>query len=128
VGIAIGQSLLIAPIIISFATNAIEETERDVADLARTLGASEAYVSLAVARESIGGIALSIVAAFNRAFAELGIALMIGGNIRYATRLLTTAIALETARGEIAFSMALAIILLSVVFSISLVLNLLRRS
>jgi tungstate transport system permease protein len=127
-GMAIGQSALITPIIISFTTSAIEATDIQMRDLARTLGAPETRVALTVARESISGITLSIVAAFNRAFAELGVVMMVGGNIYHITRVLTTAIALETAKGEIAFSIALAIILLIIVLSVTFLVNVLRRS
>jgi tungstate transport system permease protein len=127
-GIAIGESVLIAPIVISFASGALESTDVQLRDLARTLGASNLQTSIAVAREAITGIFLAVVASFNRAIAELGIAMMVGGNIRYVTRVLTTSIALETARGEIPLSISLAIILMIIVFSISIVLNLLRRS
>ena len=127
-GISIGQSLLVAPIIISFGVSSIEATSSEVKDLAKTLGASDVQVSLKVAREALGGVILSIVAAFNRAFAELGIAMMIGGNIANVTRVLTTSISLETAKGEIALSIALGIILLSIVFCLNLAVNLLRRA
>ena len=63
----------------------------------------------------------------NRAFAELGVAQMIGGNIRYVTRMLTTSIALETAKGEIPFSIALGIILITIVLSITLLINYFRK-
>jgi tungstate transport system permease protein len=79
-------------------------------------------------REATSGVLLAVVASFNRSVAELGVAMMIGGNIRYVTRLLTTAIALETARGETALSISLAIILMTIVFSISIIINVLRRS
>lgn len=127
-GISIGQSFLIAPIVISFATGTLESTDVQLRDLARTLGATNLQTGLAIVQEAISGIILAVVASFNRAVAELGIAMMIGGNIRYVTRLLTTAIALETARGEIALSISLAMILMVIVFSISIALNLLRRS
>jgi tungstate transport system permease protein len=124
----IGQSVLITPIILSYATSAIESVDVDIRDLARTLGASETRVALTIVRESISGVALSIVGAFNRAFAELGVVMMIGGNIRNLTRVLTTAIALETARGEIAFSIALAVILVIIVYPTSLIINFLRMN
>jgi len=127
-GISIGQSVLVAPIVISFGVSSIEATSSEVKDLAKTLGASDTQVSLKVAKEALGGVILSVVAAFNRAFAELGIAMMIGGNIANVTRVLTTSISLETAKGEIALSIALGIILLSIVFCLSLAVNLLRRS
>ena len=127
VGISIGQAILITPILVSFTSNAVESVDIDLRDLARTLGASNTETHFAIMREALWGIVLAIIASFNRAFSELGVAMMIGGNIRYVTRVLTTSIALETARGEIAFSIALAIILMSIVFSITLFINYLRR-
>lgn len=125
-GISIGQSILITPIMVSFASSAIESVDVDLRDLARTLGASNIRTNLAILHEALGGIILSIVASFNRAFAELGIAMMLGGNIRYVTRVLTTSIALETAKGEITFSVALALIMIIIVFSITIIMNTLR--
>jgi len=127
-GISIGQAVLITPILVSFACSSIESTNTEIRDLAKTLGASKLQSNFAIMQEAIWGIALSIMASFSRAFAELGIAMMIGGNIRYVTRVLTTSITLETARGEIAFSIALAIILMLVVFSLTFLLNFLRRA
>lgn len=126
-GISIGQAVLITPILVSFTCSAIESIDIEIRDLAKTLGASRLQTNFAIMQEAIWGIVLSIMASFSRAFAELGIAMMIGGNIRYVTRVLTTSITLETARGEIAFSIALAMILMLVVFSITFLLNFLRR-
>ncbi len=127
-GISIGQSILITPILVSFTSSAVESTDIELRDLARTLGASKLQTHYAIMKEALWGITLAVIASFNRAFAELGIAMMIGGNIRYVTRMLTTSIALETARGDIPFSIALAIILMTIVFSITIFINLLRRS
>jgi len=126
--ISIGQAILITPIIVSFITSAIESINLELRDLARTLGSTEVQASTAILREASGGVTLAIIAGFNRAFAELGVAMMLGGNIHGLTRILTTAIALETARGEIAFSIALGIILVSIVYALSIILNYLRRS
>jgi tungstate transport system permease protein len=127
IGVAIGQAVLITPIIISFITSTVEAVDPDIRDLAKTLGASPAEASFAVLRESSSGVLLAVVAGFNRAIAELGIVLMIGQNLRGLTRVLTTAIALETTRGNIALSIALAMILLCIVFSISFITNLMQR-
>ncbi len=127
VGIMIGQAILITPITVSFVTSAIESIDPEIRDLARTLGASETQASVAVLRESSNGFLLAIVASFNRAIAELGIALMIGGNIRGITRVLTTTIALETTRGEVVLAIAMAMILLTIVALVSLVMNLIQR-
>lgn len=127
-GMSIGQSFLIAPIVISLASGTLESTDVQLRDLARTLGASNFQTGIAIVWEAIAGILLAIVASFNRAIAELGIAMMVGGNIRYVTRLLTTAIALETTRGEIVLSISLAMILMAIVLSINIALNFFRRS
>ena len=127
IGVSIGQAVLITPIIISFITSTVEAVDPDIRDLAKTLGASQAEASFAVLRESTSGVLLAVVAGFNRAIAELGIVLMIGQNLRGLTRVLTTAIALETTRGNIALSIALAMILLCIVFSISFIANLAQR-
>jgi tungstate transport system permease protein len=125
-GMAIGQAVLILPITITFIVSAIESKERALRDLVRTLGASELQTSLAILREAYSGVSLAIVSSFNRAFAELGIATMIGANITGITRVLTTAIALETNKGELGLSFALSFILLFVVLTLNYFINLLR--
>jgi tungstate transport system permease protein len=77
--------------------------------------------SIAIIREALEPMVLAVVAAFNRALAELGIAMMIGGNIEGYTRVLTTAISLQTAMGEIPLSIALSIVLMIVVFTLTIV-------
>ncbi|MFQ6068561.1 MAG: ABC transporter permease [Candidatus Bathyarchaeia archaeon] len=126
-GVSIGQAILITPIIISFTASAVEAVDPDIKDLARTLGASETEASFAVLKESTSGVVLAVVAGFNRAIAELGVVQMVGQNIRGRTRVLTTTIAFETTRGNIALSIALAMILLFIVLSISLLTNLMQR-
>jgi tungstate transport system permease protein len=126
-GISLGQALLILPIIVSFTTSAIEAQDTRLRDLARTLGASELDTVLTVLQESSNGIILAVVAGFNRAFAELGLAMMLGANIRYLTRVLTTTIALQSAMGEITLSIALSIILITVVFTLNALVIILRR-
>ena len=125
--IIIGQSILVTPIIVSFSTSALESIDPDLRSLARTLGASNNQMYQVVIREASWGIVLAIIASFNRAFAELGVALMLGGNIANVTRVLTTAIALSTDMGDLPLSIALAIILLVIVVTLSVVINLLRK-
>lgn len=118
-GMSLGQALLILPIVVSFGVSAIEAQDARLRDLARTLGASELETTLTILQEASNGIALALVAAFNRAFAELGLAMMLGANIRNLTRVLTTAIALQSAMGEITLSIALSIVLIVVVFALN---------
>ena len=127
VAVMLGQALLISPILISFIASAVEAVDPQIADLAKTLGASEIEASVAVLRESREPMFLAVIAGFNRAVAELGIALMLGGNIVGWTRVLTTTIALETGRGNIPLAIALSTILLLMVSSVSILVNLVRR-
>ena len=126
-GIMVGQAILVTPIVVSFTVGAIEALDPEVRLLAKTLGASKIQESLTVIREAGRGVVLALAASFNRAVAELGVALMVGGNIRGITRVLTTAIALETVRGEIELGIALTIVLLLIVFTLNLALNILQR-
>lgn len=125
--IAIGQAILITPIMLSLTIRAVESVDPEIKDLAETLGASEIQAALAVLKESTEGVFLAFIASFNRAIAELGVALMLGGNIRRITRVLTTTIALETTRGEIVLGIAMTILLLLIVFAVSLTTNIVQR-
>lgn len=126
-GIAVGEAVLVTPLVISFVASAVEAKDMGVRDLARTLGASEYESSLAVLREAWSGVSLALVSSFNRAFAELGIALMIGGNIEGLTRVLTTAISHQTNMGELPFAFALSYILLIVVLALNFLIAWLGR-
>jgi tungstate transport system permease protein len=125
-GMAVGQAALILPIMVSFVVSAIESKETELRDLVRTLGATEVDTSIAIVREAFSGVSLALVSSFNRAFAELGIATMLGANISGVTRVLTTAIALETSKGELGLSFAFSFILLIVVLGLNYVINRLR--
>jgi tungstate transport system permease protein len=125
--ISIGQSVLITPILISFITSAIEAIDMDLRDLARTLGSTEIQASLSILKEASGGVILAVLAGFNRAFAELGIAMIVGGNIYKRTRILTTTIALETGKAEIAQSIALGVILVGIVYVLNISMSYLRK-
>jgi tungstate transport system permease protein len=123
----LGQALLVTPIVVTFLCEALERVDPSLRDLARTLGASERQASLAVLGEARRGAVLAVLASVNRAISELGVAMMLGGNLHGYTRVMTTAIALETARGEVLLSLQLAAVLLALVFSLNLAVNLLGR-
>jgi tungstate transport system permease protein len=125
--IILGQAALITPILVSLVATTVEAVDPEIKSLALTLGASETAANLTVIGESMGGIVLSISASFNRAIAELGVALMVGGNIRGATRVLTTVIALETGRGEISLGIALTAVLLGIVGVVNYLIHLAQR-
>jgi tungstate transport system permease protein len=126
-GIAVGQSILLTPIIVSFTSNALGAADVQLRDLAKTLGASSLRTNLVIMRETVWSMALAITAAFNRGFGELGIAMIVGGNLYLETRVLTTSIALETNLGSFDVAMAYAIILMAIVLAITLAINLAER-
>lgn len=125
--IIVGQALLITPIVVSLLTSAIEAVDPKIRDLAITLGASERQASLAVLGEARKGSILAGVAAFNRAISELGVALIVGGNLAGLTRVMTTEIARDVATGEMLLSIQLTVILLFIAFGLTFIINLLRR-
>jgi len=126
--IILGQAVLVTPIIVSIATEAIEAVDPDIMNLAKTLGASESQASFAVLKEALNGVLLSNTASFNRAIAELGVVLLVGGNIAGATDVLTTSISRYTNTHDLGLAIALAIILLAIVFGINLAVILIRKS
>ena len=125
--IIIGQAILITPITISLVTSTVETINPEIKALAKTLGASETEAAMAVLKESISGVLLAVATSFNRAIAELGVALMLGGNLRGLTRVLTTSIALETTKGELTLGIVLTLILIGIVLTINLSINLLQK-
>ncbi len=129
--IIVGQAILVTPILVSIGVSAIESVDPDIVNLAHTLGASESQAHVAVLKEAINGIVLSDVASFNRAIGELGVVLMVGGNIAgggFRTDVLTTSISRDTQINEIDLAIALGILLMLIVFTINLVVLLLRKS
>jgi len=125
--IILGEALLVTPLMVSIATNAIEAVDPEVMNLAKTLGASESQASVTVLKEALSGIIFSDVAGFNRAISELGVALMVGGNLAGFTDVLTTATSSYTARGDFSTAVALSIILLVIVFGINSIIIIARN-
>lgn len=126
--IILGEAVLVTPILISIMTTAIEAVDPEIMNLAKTLGASQSQASIAVLKEALNGVLLSNIASFNRAIAELGVALLVGGNIAGLTDVLTTAISRYTARGELDLAIALGIILMIIVFAINMIIIAARKA
>jgi tungstate transport system permease protein len=123
-GMILGQTILIIPIMLGLVITALGGVDRNISDTLVALGATEFQKILQIVREARYAIMGAVVLGFGRAIAEVGVAMMIGGNIRGQTRVLTTAIALQTGMGEFSLSIALGIILLAVALIVVLVLNL----
>lgn len=122
-GMILGQTILILPIIVGFTITALYGVKGEVKDLALSLGASEFQTIYAIMKEAKYALYAAIILGFGRAISEVGVALMIGGNIRNFTRVITTTMSLETAKGNLELSIALGIILLAIALIINLALN-----
>jgi len=119
----IGQAILITPILLGLIISALGGVDRAMVDTALSLGASGPQVALAIIREARYAVTAAVIIGFSRAISEVGLAIMVGGNIKGFTRVLTTAISLETSKGELELSIALGIILLSIALIVNLALN-----
>jgi tungstate transport system permease protein len=115
----IGQVFLILPLIVGFSYTALRQVDRRARTTALSLGASPRQAGWIVLREARFPLLVAVLAGFARAVSEVGIAMMLGGNIRHATRNITTSIALETAKGEFGNGVALGLILLAVTLGIN---------
>ncbi len=123
----IGQMVLVTPILLGLTLTALAGVDPLVIDTARSLGASGLQTATVVLRETRFAVTSAIIMAFGRAVSEVGIALIVGGNIRGITRVLTTAISLEHSRGDIEFAIALGIILIVIALVVNIILNRLQR-
>lgn len=123
----IAQMILISPILLGLTISALKGVSRELVDTALSLGASPLQLNLMVLKEARYAIMAAVIMAFGRAISEVGCALMVGGNIRGSTRVITTAISLETSKGDIELSLALGIILLFLALMVNLALSRLQQ-
>ncbi|MFC1671053.1 ABC transporter permease [Spirochaetota bacterium] len=126
-GIAIAQTLLVLPIVISLTATAVEGLDIRLKATLTTLGAKGSQVILTSLYEARYALFTAAIAAYGRAISEVGVSMIIGGNIKWHTRTITTAIALETGKGEFALGIALGIVLLIIVFLINGIMVFLKR-
>jgi len=123
----VGQTVLAAPIVANYTVAAVTGADPRIINTALTLGAGRLRAAWQLLLEVRFGVIAAVVAGFGRVIAEVGVAMMLGGNIRGYTRTMTTAIALETSKGEFAFGLALGLVLMTVALVVNLFLNLLQQ-
>ncbi len=123
----IGQALLVTPLMLGLVISALSGVDRQAKETAIALGASRWQMGMLMVKEARYAVFTAFILGFGRAISEVGLALMVGGNIRGFTRVLTTSISLETSKGDIELSMALGIILLAIALVINLVLSWLQQ-
>jgi tungstate transport system permease protein len=109
----LAQALLAFPFVVGVTLASVQAVPPELVLQIRSLGASPRQARRAVLREARGGIALAVAAALGRSLSEVGAVLIVGGNVEGHTRVLTTAIVLETGKGRFAAALALGGVLLA---------------
>jgi tungstate transport system permease protein len=122
--VVIGQAILALPIVLSMTASSLSRLDPLFPEVLTTLGAGRRQILWMSVREARGAVLAACLAAFGRVLGEVGAAMMLGGNIRWYTRTLTTAIALETGKGDFALGIALGIILMAVALGVNALLHL----
>ena len=118
----VGQAVLALPIMAGLCSAAFEQVDPRIRATALSLGAGRLRAALLVAFEHRAALVAAVAAGFGRVFAEVGVSMLLGGNIRGATRNITTGIAFETGKGEFARGVALGVVLLVIALGVNLVL------
>lgn len=121
--IVVGQAILITPILLGLTISALNSVDRTILDTARSLGASGLQMAVFVVKEARFAVVAAVIMGFGRAISEVGISLMVGGNIKGFTRVITTAISLESSKGDIELALALGIILIFIALVVNIVMN-----
>ncbi|MFW6271832.1 MAG: ABC transporter permease [Desulfosalsimonas sp.] len=126
-GIAIGQTILALPIVIALSATAVESLETGLRTTLLSLGAGRYQMMASTLWEARHAILAAALTAYGRVMTEVGISMMVGGNIKWHTRTITTAIALETNKGKFAMGIALGLVLLIIAFAVNAGVSFLRK-
>ncbi|MBW2178132.1 MAG: ABC transporter permease [Deltaproteobacteria bacterium] len=126
-GIAIGQTILALPIVIGLSATAVESTDKKLRTAIISMGANRQQLFMSSLWEARHGLLAGAIAAYGRVMTEVGISMMVGGNIKWHTRTITTAIALETNKGQFGMGVALGLVLLTIAFCVNVSVSFLRR-
>ena len=124
----IAQTILITPIITAIALRSLEDFNAEYAEQLRALGLSKSERALTLLREARFSLATAVLAGFGRAVAEVGAVMIVGGNIDGVTRVMTTAIALETSKGDLALALALGLVLIAIALSVNAIAAIVRTA
>ena len=123
----LAQAVLVLPVVAALVRQTIEDADRSHGEQLQSLGAGRFLRSLILLVDERYALLTVLIAAFGRAISEVGAVMIVGGNIEGFTRVMTTAIALETSKGDLPLALALGIVLLGVVLLLNALLGLLRR-
>jgi len=122
----IAQTILVAPIVAALARQVIEDLWAEYSEQLTSLGAKPGHALWTLLWDGRFSLVTAILAGFGRASAEVGAVMIVGGNIDHVTRVMTTAIALETSKGDLPLALALGLVLLAVVLALNLAIAALR--
>jgi len=125
--IIIAEAILIFPIMMNLAIAAVTAADPRLVPTLVSLGAKSASLAFQVAKQTRFIMLAAVITGFGRAIGEVGAAMMLGGNIAGYTRTMTTAIALETSKGEFETGLALGLLLLLIAFLVNFILSWLQR-
>lgn len=123
----LAQAMLVLPVATALTRQVVEDADRAHGEQLQSLGARPLLRSLLLAWDERYALLTVLLASFGRAISEVGAVMIVGGNIDGFTRVMTTAIALETSKGDLPLALALGMILLLVVLALNVVIALLRR-
>jgi tungstate transport system permease protein len=123
----LAQALLVLPVVTALTRQCVEDAERNHGEQLQSLGAKPWLRSVLLAWDERYALLTVLIAAFGRAISEVGAVMVVGGNIEGFTRVMTTAIALETSKGDLPLALALGCVLMSVVLMLNVCISLLRR-
>jgi tungstate transport system permease protein len=123
----LAQALLVLPVVTALTRQLVDDAESLHGEQLRSLGARPLLRSLLLAWDERYALLTVVIASFGRAISEVGAVMIVGGNMEGFTRVMTTAIALETSKGDLPLALALGLILLAVVLVLNLLLAILRR-
>ena len=115
------------PIIAGLTISALSGVDKDIAETAISLGANTYQKAEMIIREARYAILSAVIMGFGRAISEVGLSMIVGGNIQGFTRTITTAIALETTKGNLELALALGMILLLVALLVNILFNQLQH-
>lgn len=124
----IAQCILVTPIVAALTRQTISDLNDEYRDLFRSLDMSRGQALSALLWDGRHALATAALAGFGRAVAEVGAVMIVGGNIQHATRVMTTAIALETSKGDLAMAIALGLILIVIALAVNLLVLALNRT
>ena len=125
--VMLGQFVLALPIIVSLSASVVENMDKKHYLTILNLRLSPPRLVACVLYELRYALMVVVATAYGRIVAEVGVAMMIGGNIKYFTRTITTAVSLETNKGEFAMGIALALVLIFIAFAVNLTIHALKR-